>query len=112
MTDSSPARSFAAAVVIFVPSLVLPYSARPMRAQAPRRPAAAVATPYYPERFDWQKQTPEQARIDAAKLEAAIKFAVASENPGEQGSGDRSRRRRSAASHSTRRSVRSSRAAR
>ena len=43
-----------------------------------QRPAAA---PYYPERFDWLKQTPEQARMDAAKLDAAIKFSVASENP-------------------------------
>jgi CubicO group peptidase (beta-lactamase class C family) len=46
--------------------------------QAVRQPAAAV---YYPERFDWQKQTPEQARIDAAKLDAAMKFASANENP-------------------------------
>ena len=41
----------------------------------------SAAAPYYPERFDWLKQTPEQARMDAAKLDAAIKFSVASENP-------------------------------
>src|SRR5262245_45630322 len=49
---------------------------------APRRPAAAPPpSVYYPERFDWQKQTPEQARMDPAKLDAAIKFSIASENP-------------------------------
>ena len=37
--------------------------------------------PYYPERFDWQKQTPEQARVDVAKLDAAVKFSIANENP-------------------------------
>jgi CubicO group peptidase (beta-lactamase class C family) len=36
---------------------------------------------YYPERHDWQQRRPEQAGLDAAKLDAAIKFAIASENP-------------------------------
>ena len=37
---------------------------------------------YFPERFDWQKRAPEQARIDGARLDAALKFAAANENPG------------------------------
>jgi CubicO group peptidase (beta-lactamase class C family) len=47
-------------------------------AQRGRAPSA----PYFPERFDWQKQTPGQAKMDAAKLDAAIAYAVANENPG------------------------------
>jgi CubicO group peptidase (beta-lactamase class C family) len=46
--------------------------------QAPARQAQA---PYFPERLEWQKRTPEQAGIDGAKLDAAIEFAIASENP-------------------------------
>jgi CubicO group peptidase (beta-lactamase class C family) len=42
----------------------------------------APATAYFPDRFEWRTQTLEQARIDAAKLDAAIKFSIASENPG------------------------------
>jgi hypothetical protein len=34
-----------------------------------------------PDRFDWQIRTPEQAGFDTAKLDAAIAFAIASENP-------------------------------
>ena len=61
---------------------------------------------YFPERFDWQTRTPEQAGVDAAKLDAAIKFAVANENPNDQGSRRPTSRRRSDASRSTRRSAR------
>src|SRR5215208_4520133 len=43
--------------------------------------AAAQNTPYYPDRFDWQKHTPQQEGFDAAKLDDAIKFAIASDNP-------------------------------
>jgi CubicO group peptidase (beta-lactamase class C family) len=38
--------------------------------------------PYFPDRFGWRTETPEQARIDPAKLDAAIKHSIASENPG------------------------------
>jgi CubicO group peptidase (beta-lactamase class C family) len=41
-----------------------------------------ASAPYYPDRFDWRTQTPEQLNIDAARLDAAIAFAVANENPG------------------------------
>jgi CubicO group peptidase (beta-lactamase class C family) len=43
-----------------------------------RQPARA----YYPERFAWQTRTAEQAGIDPAKLDAALAFAAANENPG------------------------------
>jgi CubicO group peptidase (beta-lactamase class C family) len=39
-------------------------------------------TSYFPDRFEWRTETPAQARIDAAKLDAAIKFSIANENPG------------------------------
>jgi CubicO group peptidase (beta-lactamase class C family) len=51
-------------------------------AQPARTAQRAAQATYYPERFDWQKQTPEQANMDAARLDAAIKLAVASESPG------------------------------
>ena len=38
-------------------------------------------SPYFPERHDWQTRTPAQAGFDAVKLEAAIQFAMESENP-------------------------------
>jgi CubicO group peptidase (beta-lactamase class C family) len=50
-------------------------------AQAGRKPATPPPAPYFPERFDWQKRTPEQAGMNAPALEAAIKLAIASENP-------------------------------
>jgi CubicO group peptidase (beta-lactamase class C family) len=46
-------------------------------AQTPRTSAAV----YFPEPLDWQKRAPAQAGMDPAKLDAAIAFAVASENP-------------------------------
>lgn len=55
--------------------------AAPLTAQRqPQRPAQ-TAPIYYPDRFDWQTSTPEQEGFDAARLDAAIKFAIASENP-------------------------------
>ena len=54
---------------------------RPGRA-LPRASSVRRRLPTIPDRFDWQTRTPEQAGVDAAKLDAAIKFAVASENPG------------------------------
>jgi CubicO group peptidase (beta-lactamase class C family) len=44
-------------------------------------PIVHQAKPYFPERFDWRTRTNAEAGIDGAKLDAAIKFAVASENP-------------------------------
>src|ERR1700730_17316328 len=44
-------------------------------------PAAQSATPYFPERFEWQHKKPEEVGMDAARLDDAVKLAVASENP-------------------------------
>jgi CubicO group peptidase (beta-lactamase class C family) len=41
---------------------------------------AGAQTPYYPERFDWQRRTPAQAGMDGAAVEAAVQFALANEN--------------------------------
>ena len=38
-------------------------------------------SPYYPERFDWQRRAPAQAGFDAQAIESAVAFAVANENP-------------------------------
>jgi len=43
--------------------------------------AQTSGSPYFPERFDWQHRTPQQAGFDTAKLDEAIKFAIANENP-------------------------------
>ena len=42
-------------------------------------PLAALAQADYYPGTDWQRRTPQQAGFDAAKLDEAIKFAVASE---------------------------------
>ena len=44
--------------------------------------ATAAAQPrHFPERFDWPRRTAAQAGLDAAALDDAITFAIASENP-------------------------------
>ena len=80
MRGRVPARWCAAFIAVFA-AWVAVFPAAQQQTPAPPRGVPAASAPYYPERFDWQKQTPEQARIDAAKLDAAIKFSVANENP-------------------------------
>ncbi|MGH9219394.1 MAG: serine hydrolase domain-containing protein [Vicinamibacterales bacterium] len=41
---------------------------------------AGAQARYYPERFDWQRRAPAEAGMDAAAVEAAVKFAIAHEN--------------------------------
>ena len=71
---------------------------------------AAVATGqtavYFPERFDWQRRTPGAGGLDAAALDAAIKFAVANENPAPKDLALAHAQGLARASRSTRRSVR------
>src|SRR5207344_2159607 len=46
-------------------------------------PAAQTSVaPYFPERLDWQRLTPQQEGFDPAALAEAVTFAVAHENPG------------------------------
>ena len=46
--------------------------------QSPRPTSQSV---YFPDRFAWEERRPDQVGMDAARLEAAIQFAVANENP-------------------------------
>ena len=43
---------------------------------------SAQAASYFPALSGWQRRTPDQVGMDAAKIDAAIKYAVANENPG------------------------------
>jgi CubicO group peptidase (beta-lactamase class C family) len=58
-----------------------------VEAQTPRRPAQAVQPPpapapvYFPDRFEWQRRSPEESGMDALRLGEAVQFAVANENP-------------------------------
>jgi CubicO group peptidase (beta-lactamase class C family) len=53
-------------------------SKSPAAAAAPAAQAAAI---YFPERFDWQHKKPEEVGMDSAKLDEAVKLAIADENP-------------------------------
>ncbi|HLW99463.1 MAG TPA: serine hydrolase [Candidatus Acidoferrales bacterium] len=44
-------------------------------------PAPQQTTPYFPARLDWQHKKPEETGMDPARLDEAVKFAIASENP-------------------------------
>ena len=48
-------------------------------AQAP--PPASQAAVYYPPRGQWDRRTPAQEGMDAARLEDAVDFSIANENP-------------------------------
>ncbi len=50
---------------------------------AAERPSAqrGASGAYFPERFDWHTRTAAQGNVDVARLEAALKFAAANENP-------------------------------
>lgn len=43
--------------------------------------AGARAADYFPPRGAWEKKTPAELGFDAAKLQTAVEFAVANENP-------------------------------
>ena len=76
-------RSFGAMLLVFV--VASAGMTAPAFAQAPARPAkpvtAARAPVYFPDRFDWQKRSPSDAGMDAGKIEEAVQFAIANENP-------------------------------
>jgi CubicO group peptidase (beta-lactamase class C family) len=50
-------------------------------AAAGAQPPAAAGVPNFPDRFEWQTREPAQAGMDPARLQAAIDFAIANENP-------------------------------
>ena len=47
-----------------------------------RKIEAQSSTAYFPTASEWQTRTPEQAGMDSARVNEAIKYAVANENPG------------------------------
>jgi CubicO group peptidase (beta-lactamase class C family) len=49
------------------------------KAVRPAQPAQSA--PYFPERFEWTRKAPAEVGMDAARLDDAVKFAVANENP-------------------------------
>ncbi len=61
--------------------LVLVPATHASQRAAAKAVAPAVAPVYFPERGEWQTHAPAEEGMDAAKLEAAIAFAVAHENP-------------------------------
>ena len=63
-----------------VPLLAIALSVQTLVAQAPR-PQPRPASSYFPDRFQWEQRTPDQAGMDGAALDAAMKFASANENP-------------------------------
>lgn len=67
------------AIVLFFACCWL--SAVPVSAQRPAASAQETGA-YFPERFDWQHKKPQDVGMDAARLDEAIKLAIADENPG------------------------------
>src|SRR5260370_36733892 len=65
--------------------LVLPASTLAGQRSVPAAPdssqTATPAVPYFPDRFDWQHRKPEEVGMDSARLDEAVKQAMASENP-------------------------------
>src|SRR2546428_14169871 len=50
--------------------------------QRPALPGPAVASVYFPDRFDWQHKNPADVGMDAARLDGAGRFAIPSETAG------------------------------
>jgi len=65
-------------VIVFFTSIVT--AQRPV--QRPALPGAQPSAPYFPDRFDWQHRKPDDVGMDAARVDEAVKFAIASETPG------------------------------
>ena len=68
-----------AAALLFAGMIAAPGLA--LAADAQRFPAAPQPTLYFPERNDWQHKKPEEAGMDSARLDQAVKSAIANENP-------------------------------
>ena len=72
------AAAFIVAIVLAAPSML----ARQRPIQRPALPAAQSPPPYFPERFDWQHKKADEVGMDAARLDEAVKAAIAAESPG------------------------------
>jgi CubicO group peptidase (beta-lactamase class C family) len=60
---------------------VLASGQTPRPSPAPRSAVAPAAAPYFPDRFEWQHKKPDDVGMDPLRLDEAVKFALASENP-------------------------------
>ena len=67
------------ACVLSVPSVAVAQRTS-ATAQNPS-PAVVPAAALFPEGFDWQHKKPEEVGMDSARLDEAVKQAIASENP-------------------------------
>jgi CubicO group peptidase (beta-lactamase class C family) len=84
MTPIRPHRALIAAALAV--ALALAATAVVAHAQAPKKSmsasaAAAQASAYFPDRFDWQKRGPAESGMDQARVDEAVQFAIANENP-------------------------------
>jgi CubicO group peptidase (beta-lactamase class C family)/uncharacterized protein YdeI (YjbR/CyaY-like superfamily) len=73
------ARKAAAGAIVIALLSAAPAAQRPVRAQDGK--AAAPARSYYYPGAAWEQRQPQAAGMDGAKLDAAIQFAIANENP-------------------------------
>ena len=60
---------------------VLATGQTPRPTPAPRSAVAPAAAPYFPDRFEWQHKKPDDVGMDPLRLDEAVKFAIANENP-------------------------------
>jgi hypothetical protein len=68
-----------ATVLIVAGALFAPGFA--LAAATQRSSAAPQPSIYFPERNDWQHKKPEDVGMDSARLDQAVKSAIANENP-------------------------------
>lgn len=77
VTTSNRRRSAVTAALVLIAAAVM--TAPALLAQ--RAPAARASPAYYPGRAEqWERRTPQQAGMDAARLQDAVAFAVANES--------------------------------
>jgi CubicO group peptidase (beta-lactamase class C family) len=62
--------------------LIASLSALPASALAQHSSASTRSETYFPDRFDWQHKKPQEVGMDEARLDQAVKLAIADENPG------------------------------
>jgi CubicO group peptidase (beta-lactamase class C family) len=72
--------TFVIACLLVTPGSMLAAQRAGSAASSPAETPQAAA-PYFPDRFDWQHRKPEEVGMDPARLDEAVKQAIASENP-------------------------------
>jgi CubicO group peptidase (beta-lactamase class C family) len=66
--------------------LLVPVGVSAAPAPQARVAGPQTAQPYFPERLSWEHKRPDEAGMNAGRLDEAIKLAIASENPANKGS--------------------------